>query len=291
MESNHDPLQIEVNRQFQRSIQLDADLPRTDALAGYICQPSARNALTVIARHLNDSQQRAFTWTGPYGGGKSTLALALGQLAGGKPAVRKHARKVLKIDADDEVNAAFGKGKSWLVLPVVGRRQSAEEAIAQVMDQLAPKRGPKLMRGGRRDIVAELVRRAEDGNHGGVLLILDELGKLFEAAAAAGEDIFLFQELAEAASRVRGKLVIVGVLHQAFEQYAARSGRDTQAEWAKVQGRFVDIPVVSGIDEIIELIGGAIDCKEPHPSSRSIAQRIAKEIKRRRPASPASLAE
>lgn len=291
MESNNEPLQIEVNRQFQRSIQLDADLERTDALTGYICQPSARNALTVIARHILGSEQRAFTLTGPYGGGKSTLALALGQLAGGTPKVRKQAKKALEVDSNDEINSAFGKGKPWLVLPVVGRRQSTEDAIAQTIDKHAPMRGPKPTRDGQRDVIAELLRRAENSTHGGVLLILDELGKLFEAAAAIDEDIYLFQELAEAASRSRGKLVIIGVLHQAFEQYVAHSGRETQAEWAKVQGRFVDIPVVAGTDEVIELIGGAITCKEPHPASRSVANNIAHEIRERRPASPPNLAE
>lgn len=283
-------MRIEVTRQFQRSIQLDADLSRSDALAGYICQPSARNALTVIAQQLNESQQRAFTWTGPYGGGKSILALALAHLVGGTPAVRRRAQQALKVNPDDEIYAAFSRGKPWLVLPVVGRRQTAEEAIGQAIDKHAPLRGAKPLRSGRRDIVAELVRRAENPAHGGVLLILDELGKLFECAAASGEDIYLFQELAEAASRVRGKLVIVGVLHQAFEQYVARSGRETQAEWAKVQGRFVDIPIVAGTDEVIELIGGAIGCEEPHPASRLVAKKIAQTIQQRRPASSSALA-
>lgn len=291
MASNHEPPRIEVHRQFQRSIQLDADLPRADALASFICQSSARHVLSVVAKQVNDSQQRAFTWTGPYGGGKSTLALALGQLAGGTPAMRQRAREALQLERDDEIVTAFGKGKPWLVLPVVGRRQTAEEAIAQAIDKVAPLRGPKPMNGGRRDVVAELVRRVDNQAHGGVLLILDELGKLFESAASAGEDIYLFQELAEAAARVRGKLVIIGVLHQAFEQYAARSGRETQAEWAKVQGRFVDVPVVVGTDEIIELIGGAIRCDESHPGSRAVAKRIAHAIQQRRPSSPSTLAE
>ncbi len=282
---------IEVNRQFQRSIQLDADIVRADALSVYICQPSARNVLTVVAHHLNESQQRAFTWTGPYGGGKSTLALVLGQLAGGTPTIRRLARQALNVDEDDSIWAAFGSRKSWLVLSVVGRRQTPEEAIGQAIDRYAPQRGPKPMRDGRRDVVSELVRRAESSDHGGVLLILDELGKLLEAAAAAGEDIYIFQQLAEAASRARGKLVIVGVLHQAFEQYAARSGKQTQVEWAKVQGRFVDIPVVAGIDEVIELIGGAIRSSEIHPASQAIAEQIAQAIQARRPSSPPQLAE
>lgn len=284
-------LRIQVTPRFQRSVQLESDLARADALDGYICQSSSRNALAVVAHHINESQQRAFTWTGPYGGGKSTLALALAQLAGGTQAVRKRAKQALHVEADDEIWKAFGSKKPWLVVPVVGRRQALEEALGQAIDKHAPQRGPKRMRNGRRDVIAELVRRAEAGEHGGVVVLLDEMGKLLEAAAAAGEDIYLLQELAEAASRSDGKLVVIGILHQAFDQYASRSGRAVQSEWAKIQGRFVDVPVVAGIDEVIALIGGAIRCEEPHPGSRSVSEVIAKTIQRRRPASPATLAQ
>lgn len=61
-------LRIQVTPRFQRSVQLESDLARADALDGYICQSSSRNALAVVANHINESQQRAFTWTGPYGG-------------------------------------------------------------------------------------------------------------------------------------------------------------------------------------------------------------------------------
>lgn len=288
MASNSD-LRIHVTSRFQRSVQLESDLGRADALDGYICQASSRNALSIVAHHLNESQQRAFTWTGPYGGGKSTLALALAQLAGGTHVIRKRARQALQVEADDEIAKAFGTKKPWVVVPVVGRRQSVEEAIGQAIDKHAPQRGPKRLRDGRRDVVAELLRRAEGTEHGGVLLILDEMGKLLEAAAAAGEDIYVFQELAEAASRSHGKLVVVGILHQAFDQYATRSGRSVQSEWAKIQGRFVDVPMVAGIDEVIALIGGAIQSQERHPGSRAVAQVIAKTIHRRRPSSSATL--
>lgn len=290
MASNAD-LRIHVTSRFQRSVQLESDLGREDALDGYICQLSACNALTIVARHLNESQQRAFTWTGPYGGGKSTLALALAQLAGGTLSIRKRAKHALQIDNEDEIWKAFGSKKPWLVIPVVGRRQSIEEAIGQAIDKHAPQRGAKRLRNGRRDIVSELVRRAEAAEHGGVLLVLDEMGKLLEAAASAGEDIYIFQELAEAASRSQGKLVVVGVLHQAFDQYASRSGQSIQTEWAKVQGRFVDVPVIAGTDEVIALIGGAIQNQETHGASKTVAQVIAKTIQRRRPASTATLAD
>lgn len=282
---------VRVKAQFQRSVRLDADFDRPDALTGYVLQPSPRTALDTVARHLCDTQQRAFTWTGPYGGGKSSLALAVALLAGGNPAGRRVAREALHVDADGPVARAFGGRKPWLVLPVVGRREPVENAIGATLDRLAPLPGRKPMRDGRRDVIAELVRRAESHEHGGVLLILDELGKFLEATAAAAEDIFFYQELAEAASRCTGRLVVIGVLHQAFEQYASRLGREVREEWAKVQGRYVDIPVVAGTDEVLDLIGRAIESDGEHPKTARVAKQIAAAIHRRRPASPPNLAE
>lgn len=282
---------VRIRAEFQRSIRLDADFDRADALGGYIVQPSARSALQAVAKHVNDSAQRAFTWTGPYGGGKSSLALALALLAGGNPAGRKLAREALGIEHDDEVGRVFCGRKPWTVLPVVGRRGDPIEVIGNAIDKHAPLPGRKPLKDGRRDVVAELVRRGESTDHGGVLLILDELGKLLEGAAVAGSDIIFYQDLAEAASRCKGRLVVIGVLHQAFEHYATRLGREVREEWAKVQGRFVDIPIVAGTDEVIELIGRAVDCATPHPKSVKVAKSIAAVIKRRRPSSPASLGD
>jgi DNA replication protein DnaC len=71
---------VEISRLFLRSVRLDADFGRLDALDGYVFQGTARAALESMAKQLLETQQRAFTWTGPYGGGKSSLALALASL-------------------------------------------------------------------------------------------------------------------------------------------------------------------------------------------------------------------
>lgn len=282
---------VRVKAKFRRSVRLDTDFDQPDALDGYVLQPSPRHALEVVAKHVAQTKQRAFTWTGPYGGGKSSLALALAALAGGKRAGRQKAKEILRVHTSEPIAHVFGSAKPWLVLPVVGRRASVEDAIGDALDRYAPVRGRRPMRDGRRDIIAELARRAGADEHGGVLLILDELGKFLEAAASTGDDIFFYQELAEAASRCDGRLVVVGVLHQAFEQYAARLGRDVREEWAKVQGRYVDIPIVAGNDEVLDLIGRAIDTEIEHPRSKRVAKQIAASIRRRRPASPLNLAE
>lgn len=71
----------------------------------------------------------------------------------------------------------------------------------------------------------------------GVLLILDELGKALEYAARhPGEDIYLLQELAEIASRSDDQpFLLIGVLHQAFEQYGEHLDLAARKEWAKAR--------------------------------------------------------
>lgn len=68
---------VSVHRNFLRSIRLDTDLGRADAISGYILQSPAKQLLDITGSYLLESQQKAFTWTGPYGGGKSSLALTL----------------------------------------------------------------------------------------------------------------------------------------------------------------------------------------------------------------------
>ena len=85
------------------------------------------------------------------------------------------------------------------------------------------------------------------------------MGKFLEASAHDGSDIHLFQQLAERASRSSGRLLVVGILHQAFEEYAHRLSRQMRDEWSKIQGRFVDLVVNTAGDEQIDLLGRAIE--------------------------------
>jgi hypothetical protein len=285
---------VTVSRQFQRSVRVDVDFGRDDALDGYVLQPSARAALESVARQVAQTRQRAFTLTGPYGGGKSSLALALASLAGGTRALRTRARKVLGLGARDQVNRVFGGQTPWLVVAVVGQRADVKEELGRSIDVSgAPKKLGRPGKGGR-DVVQDLERIAGSGKYGGVLVLIDELGKLLEHAASAGEDIYFYQQLAEAASRAEGQLVVVGILHQAFEQYASRLGRTTREEWAKVQGRFHDIPLLAGSDETIALIGQAIEVtgdQNIRQFSQPSANATADVIKTRRPSTPSSLAD
>jgi hypothetical protein len=244
-----------------------------------------------MAHHIAKTSQRAFTWTGPYGGGKSSLALVLGSLVSPTKSLRDGAKKILGLSDDIENSQAWQCSKDgWLVIPVVGKRQSVIESISTALNKILGKLTKKAT---NTSIILRLIEEAEKRKKDGVLVIIDELGKFLESAAQSGEDIYFYQELAEAASRCKGKLIIVGILHQSFEQYAVKLGRDARDEWAKIQGRYIDIPLVAGSDEVIELVGKALVKKEPLSLkvSKNFVSVVSDCISKRRPNLPSNLAD
>ena len=50
-------------------------------------------------------------------------------------------------------------------------------------------------------------------------------------------------------------LLMLTILHQAFEQYAQRLATSQREEWAKVQGRFEDVSFVEPTEQVLRLIG------------------------------------
>ena len=84
---------VSIARRFQRSIRLDADLVARTRLQGFVCQRSAADGLLGMAGQIAQTAQRAFTWTGPYGGGKSSLAVTLARLARPQRRDAEHSRR------------------------------------------------------------------------------------------------------------------------------------------------------------------------------------------------------
>jgi len=287
---------VSVAARYQRSVRIDADFGQADPLSGYVLQGSARDALATTLR-LAANGQGAFTWTGPYGGGKSSLALALASYSLGRGPAYKEAKKLLGFVP--EVTDVFGSApKDWLCVPLSGRRgdpvvdlrEALAVAISSDPGRARTKRSKTEAADGR-DIVERLQREVEARPKGGVLVIIDELGKYLDGAADHAIDIHFFQDLAEAANRSDGQLIVVGVLHQAFERYADRLGQGVQDEWRKIQGRFADVPIITAVDEVIELVGRAVATEFAHAQSHEVAAVVAREIAGRRPGVPQDLAE
>lgn len=275
---------VRIARHYQRSIRLDADLGRLDALDGYVCHGTARAALDSMSRQLVDSNQRAFTWTGPFGGGKSSLAVALASVLGRDKRLREKARSILGLGDVPFFDKAMPVRRGWLVVPVVGKRGSVVLEISRSLRKaLSPDTSQDVRKVSSASVIENVCAAAEDPRFDGVLLVIDEMGKFLEASATGGDDVYFFQELAEAAARAPGRVVVVGILHQSFRQYAARLGLDTRDDWAKVQGRYSDIPMVAASDEIVELLARAIETDSRHPGTVRASKTVAESIRRRRP--------
>lgn len=282
----------EVARRFQRAVRLDSDFGSANAVSEYVPLASAIAALRRIGDQTSQSTQRAFTWTGPYGGGKSSLALVLASLLDGNTEVRKAATKAVGAGAAKDIQKAFGVSQAgWLIVPVVGQRHNIVATLDEALSKALRRRFGKVIPGSaaspatdeksfldRLTAVARVCARTGDG----VLIVVDEMGRLLEHAATTGGDIAFLQELAEIIGRLPEKIVLIGVLHQAFEQYAARLGTNFRDEWAKIQGRFVDIPLTTGPEEAVRLISQALVGDKPPTAHATVCARIAAIIKKRR---------
>ncbi|MYA68871.1 hypothetical protein F4009_17345 [Candidatus Poribacteria bacterium] len=291
---NNTPLSkfFQIKGRFRRSVHLERDFYTENALDGYILTVTAREMLSrVVATLENETTSKAWTLTGPYGSGKSAFALFTAKLLGGTdiPANRQ-ALKVLK-DGDTALYERFMDTKrngNWSLsglCPVLisGERAPLPIALLRGLEQ-GLKTSEFLSVGSLQRKIRKLLRTAANGtppqaseitalfelatstireNGGqGLLLVIDELGKFLEYAAQdpVQGDVFVLQTLAEFAARSdQTPLFLLTILHQAFEQYASKAAKSQEEEWAKIQGRFEDIAFVEPTEQVLRLIGSAIE--------------------------------
>jgi hypothetical protein len=273
---------VNVAQRFQRSIRIDTDLGTLSALEGFICPRSSADVLLQLANHVHSTGQGAFTWTGPYGSGKSSLVIALSALLNGDRVLRNIAAKSIGDEAAKEIsnNLPLQK-KGWQILPLVGRRCDPKAAIIDALEEKKLVKFTERKHITETHIIDTLLGLANNrpNIYGGLIVFIDEMGKFLEAAARDESDIYIFQQLAEAASRSNRRLIVVGILHQSFQEYSSRLSRELRDEWSKIQGRFIDLAVNTAGEEQIELLSRAIEAqrtiKNPSPSVTSIANQIA----------------
>ena len=271
--------QVHVARRYQRAIRIDTDFDDPSALEGFVCPQSSANVLETMARHALETGQGAFTWTGPYGSGKSSLAVVLSALLNGKGGLRSEAQIIVGEKVSSLLFEAFPpRNRGWRVVPVAGRRDRPAQVIGEATAEAGLLQAQRASSTWSDQSILKAVEKIVESHPracGGLALIIDELGKFLEGAARDGTDIYLFQQLAEMASRSDGRLLIVGILHQAFEEYAHRLSRDTRDEWAKIQGRFIDLPVNVDGNEQIDLLARAIENDCQTESVQELAEAVA----------------
>ena len=100
-----------------------------------------------------------------------------------------------------------------------------------------------------------------ESGFGGILLVIDELGKFLEFAAQHPQqsDVFVLQELAESAARSGDNpLLILGMLHQNLTAYAQKLSRAQQTDWEKVAQRFRQVSLFPSDVERMDMVGRAL---------------------------------
>ncbi len=272
---------VKIEDRFQRAIRIDTDLGSPKAIEGFICPKSSADALLNMVRQILETGQCAFTWTGPYGSGKSSLLVALGSLLSSNKRTRVLASNAIGEGVSKEILGALPpKTKGWKVFPIVGRRDDPVAVIGETLCKEGILNDKDKGTWTDRSIIDALLYAAKDNSKktGGLIVFIDEMGKILEGAAASGSDIYFFQQLAEAASRSNNRLIVIGVLHQAFGEYAHQLSRDMRDEWSKIQGRFIDLPINVAGEEQVDLLSRAIISDYKPSSTSRIAEQVASVV-------------
>ncbi len=284
---------LQLTNRFQRAIRIDSDVYDSRAIDGFYCPPSSAEAISVMVENMAHGKQCAFTWTGPYGSGKSSLVVFFCALLSRDVKLRKRAFASLDKQLATKFKKQFGR-VSWQIIPVVGRRGNPIAVIGEALESqsiVQLKSNQTWTESRLMSTVEKMVQQSAKEKSKGTVLFIDEMGKFLESKTSGGTDPYIFQQLAELACRSEGKFIFVGILHQAFGDYANQLSRMARDEWMKVQGRFVDITIRATLDEQIYLLSLAINRDHQFKKPSRISQVIANEVSKSRPQNAVELAE
>ncbi|WP_343316443.1 P-loop NTPase fold protein [Acinetobacter soli] len=266
--------QIHVNHLL--STRLDTDISK-DFFDKVVFHGTAYNSLQTIIDSFAASKQSTFTLTGSYGTGKSTLAAVLTGLLHQDENIRSAARNLVndkrllkKLDNSFKIHDE----RPWLIVKAVGGVTSPTQLFYKsILKALEEAKLLEFLQDDlfflsqeiktEQELIAwiDQVFRALDGKISGSIFILDEMGKLLDHIARNSGDLHLFQELSEKINRLSTKecpFLFLGVLHQAFSDYAKGLSHQIALEWAKIQGRYVDIAYRISLDESVALVSKTI---------------------------------
>ncbi|GAA6185575.1 hypothetical protein [Aliiglaciecola sp. NS0011-25] len=255
---------VSVNPRYKSSTRIDSQGGFQEFIDEFVLHGTAINTIETFCRSFSNSAQRTFTLTGPYGSGKSTIALFITFLLSQNSEERNYAQeKIANVEGlTDLVKNAFRLTKGWQPIKHVCGLSSPAQSIllsiaTQTKHKLNEQEVSELSDAQCLEQIKTIFNRKVN-KCDGYILLLDELGKALDFQSRSGADLYFFQELADIAQQASTDVIVIGFLHQAFAEYAKNKDALTQKEWAKVQGRYVDFGFNPSIDESLVLVGDSI---------------------------------
>ena len=290
---------FKLHRRYYRSVNLERDLDKPDAVQGYVPTERTMIALQRILSSIGDpNAHRAWTLTGVYGTGKSAFTHYLAALCAPDKsplaqAARAIADETFELDSP-EIKAIYAIPRPGLIRAVAtAQREPLSWTIARALA-----RGVDLFWNGKQksspDFLRDLIDwrvEVESGDckitdqqilkvikeiiqtaKADVLLVIDELGKNLEFAShnQGVQDLYLLQQIAELELKGNHQVYLLGILHQSFAGYSDRLSTTEQSEWIKIHGRFTDIVLTESPSQMTRLIGQAIDRSDAIPVFHAI---------------------
>jgi len=266
---------LQEKRRFFRSTDLVRDFDNPQSLDNYWLTDFSRACLEQIADSLQSgSTRRAWRITGDFGSGKSSFALLLARAFSSYDLLPRGLKGL--------VGKTTPEAKTANLLPILvaGSREPMSNAVVRA---LASALSSLNSRGAKSALLEEMegalekpkisdqqaVEFLKEANTkliqskrvGGILLVMDEVGKFLEfaAMAPAQQDVFFLQQLAEAACRsAKHPLVVICLLHQSINAYAEQLAKTTATEWEKIAGRFEEISFSLPLDQVAQLAASAL---------------------------------
>ncbi|PJJ04226.1 hypothetical protein BX264_4631 [Streptomyces sp. 2333.5] len=261
-----------------RSTNLERDVRVQDLHSPYV-GVRALDVLDRVGNALGDLKRtRAWSFTGPYGSGKSTLSNLIDALLG-----HDAERRTTAYEAVAATNAALAQeiaenretlaADGFLGAVTTARREPLAATVHRALQTAVERKWSKRV---PNDVSTAMTVCAETDvpttdsllnavttlcGKAPLLLIIDEFGKTLEYLVSSGEssraesDVFLLQLLAEKGAGAKGlPLFMFTLQHLAFSDYASRSSSVQTQEWAKIQGRFEDVTFGPNLGDAVYLL-------------------------------------
>ncbi len=282
---------VSTSPRFARSANLERDVTSIDPLDGYIVTARAIDVVDRLATRATCSASGgAWSITGPYGSGKSSLALLIDGAFGEEGEVRNKALDLIGTTAPDledkilhahelhgTIRSGFCRAVATAGREPIGHTvlRALHSAVVRRFDKIPPPskfKASQVLKDALADEASDDPRRTGPSpsallavarclaESAPLLIVIDEFGKNLEAIASTPDsDPYLLQQLAEAGQGGGAPIFTLTLQHLSFEDYFTTAGNLEHREWAKVQGRFEDVPFTDSPAETRALIATAFD--------------------------------